>query len=309
MQPEWVMAKVRFLSGALLSVMLLSVFPMLVSGSDISAAANNTRVTMLDCAGLPCVTVQITAGHSVKLLFDSGDAVSVLDTRRAKALHLPLVPYRSRTGQLVPGVFLAQVSGVRLGSIVLPPTRFAVMDLAQNGSPPCDGMLSYVALMDRTVTLDYAHHLITVSDPGAQVTAPGDAGVLTYPTFGKKGPHIVATTGFEVNGEPVTVQVDTLYSGTLLIYPTSVSKLGLDAQAASVRRRRFPFTDGGVDMIEGKALKESFAAKSLLTNAPLYFATPQVHLPDGMFDGTVGAQLFTGHSMTFDFHANRFWIT
>lgn len=309
MRSEWVMAKVRFLARALVPAMLLPVFPMLVSAGGVAAAANNTRVTMLDCAGLPCVTVQITAGHSIKLLFDSGDAVSVLDTRRAKALHLPLAPYRSRAGKLVPGIYQAQANGMRLGGILLPPTKLAVMDLAQDGAPPCDGMLSYVTLMNRAVTLDYSHHLITVSDPGAQVAAPGDAGVLTYPTFGKKGPHIVATTGFEVNGEPVTVQVDTLYAGTLLIYPTSVVKLGLEAQAASVRRRRFPFTDGGVEMIEGRALKESFAAKSLLTNAPLYFATSQVHLPDGMFDGTVGAQLFTGHSVTFDFHANRFWIT
>jgi hypothetical protein len=53
----------------------------------------------------------------------------------------------------------------------------------------------------------------------------------------------------------------------------------------------------------------SFVGKDLASDAPLYFATPQVHLPDGMFDGTVGVELFTGHSVTFDFHANRFWIS
>ena len=44
----------------------------------------------------------------------------------------------------------------------------------------------------------------------------------------------------------------------------------------------------------------------LLANAPLYFATPKVHAPDGMFDGTVGAALFAGHVVIFDFRANRF---
>lgn len=48
------------------------------------------------------------------------------------------------------------------------------------------------------------------------------------------------------------------------------------------------------------------ARKCCLANAPLYFATPKVHAPDGMFDGTVGAGLFAGHVLTFDFHANRF---
>lgn len=294
-------AKARFFAGALILAVLLS-----ICGG--AAARDNTQVAMLDCEGLPCVTVQLSATHSVKLLFDSGNAVSILDIRRAKALGLPLAPYRSRSGQLVPGVFLAQVSGARLGTVVLPPMRIAVMELSQAGMPPSDGSLSYVVFRNRTVTLDYTRRLITVADPGAQVAAPPGAGLLTYPTFGTKGPHIVATTGFEVDGRAITVQVDTLYTGTLLIYPTSVAKLGLDSQSASTQRRRFPFTDGGVDMIEGNALRESFAGRTLLTNAPLYFATPQVHLPDGMFDGTVGAQLFTGHTLTFDFHANRFWI-
>lgn len=302
MRPELVTVRAPFWVTTLLPAMLMS-------GGGVASAANSTQVAMLDCGGLPCVTVQLAAGHALKLLVDSGNAVSMLDSSEAKALRLPLVPYKSRTGQVVPGVFLTQISGVRLGGMVLPPTRFAVMDLGQAGAPQCDGFLSYVAFKDRAVTLDYAHHLITVSGLGAQVTAPRDAGVLTYPTFGRKGPHIVATTGFEVNREPVTVQVDTLYSGTLLIYPTSVAKLGLAAQAASTQRRRFPFTDGGVDMIEGRARKESFAARDILSNAPLYFATPQVHAPDGMFDGTVGSQLFAGHSVTFDFHADRFWIS
>lgn len=294
-------ARARRFAAALMPAMLLWVV-------GTAAAKDNTRVAMLDCEGLPCVTVQLSATHSVKLLFDSGNAVSILDIRRAQALGLPLAPYRNRSGQLVPGVFLAQVRGAKLGGITLPLMRIAVMGLSQAGMPPSDGSLSYVVFKDRAVTLDYVHRLITVADPGAPAATPGDSGLLTYPTFGAKGPPIVATTGFEVDGRAITVQVDTLYTGTLLIYPTSVAKLGLDSQSASVQRRRFPFTDGGVDMIEGKALKESFAGKDLLTNGPLYFATPKVHAPDGMFDGTVGARLFAGHRVTFDFHANRFWI-
>jgi hypothetical protein len=94
----------------------------------------------------------------------------------------------------------------------------------------------------------------------------------------------------------------------MLIYPTAIDKLALGGQAAAAKTRRFPFTDGGVDMIEGKADTEAFGDKLLLSAAPLYFATPAVHLPDGMFDGTVGAELFAGHALTLDFHADRVWI-
>jgi hypothetical protein len=62
-------------------------------------------------------------------------------------------------------------------------------------------------------------------------------------------------------------------------------------------------------MKESTASKESFENQLLRKNATLYFATPKVHLPDGMFDGTVGNELFLGHVLTLDFHANRFWMS
>jgi hypothetical protein len=132
---------------------------------------------------------------------------------------------------------------------------------------------------------------------------------LSYPTFGSQGPPIVASSGFSVNGIAVTVQVDTLYSGTMLIYPTAVAKAGLAQQSLSKHLRKFPFTDGGVDMAEATVDKEAFGARELLTHAPVYFVTPQVHLPDGLFDGTVGVGLFKDRVVTFDFRANRLQIS
>jgi hypothetical protein len=104
------------------------------------------------------------------------------------------------------------------------------------------------------------------------------------------------------------VQVDTLYSGTLLIYATSIEKLHLEPQAVSKDLQHFPYTDGGVDMLESKGREESFGTLNLLRDAPLYFPTPKVHQPDGLFDGTVGAALLAGHEVTFDFVANAFWV-
>lgn len=277
-----------------------------------AAASAEAGAEMLDCGGFACMSLDLGAGKSIKVLFDSGNVRSILDLRVARALGLALGPY-TRDGKVVPDRYTAEITNAMLGETLLPPLKFVVVDLqkfvAQGQIPPAQGLLSYTALKDRVLTLDYGHHHVTVSDT-ASVKAPAkNSGVLTYPTFGQDGPAIVATTGFQVNGQPITVQVDTLYGGTLLIYPTSVEKLGLTPQASSSKTRKFPFTDGGVDMIQGQASKVSFVGKDLASDAPLYFATPQVHLPDGMFDGTVGVELFTGHSVTFDFHANRFWIS
>ena len=281
-----------------------------LGGSIATATAAETQ--MLDCGGFACLSLELGAGKSLKVLFDSGNARSILDIGEAKALGLTLEPY-TRDGKVVPGRFSTEISNATVGDTKLPPLKFVVIDLQkfvdQGQMPPAQGTLAYTAIKDRMLTLDYRRHRISISAPDAAPGKTGKFGVLTYPTFGQDGPAIVATTGFQVNGQPITVQVDTLYSGTLLIYPTSVDKLGLKAQAGSTKTHRFPITDGGVDMIEGTAGKESFQGRDLLSNAPLYFATPQVHLPDGLFDGTVGVGLFEGHSVTFDFRANQFWIS
>ena len=275
------------------------------------APAADAGAAMLDCGDFACIPLDLGAGKSIKVLFDSGNVRSILDLAAARALGLALGPY-TRDGKVVPGRYTTEVAHARVGKTPLPPVKFVVVDLqrlvTQSQMPPADGVLSYTALKDRVLTLDYGRHRVTVSDSASAKIPAKNFGVLTYPTFGQNGPAIVATTGFQVNGQPITVQVDTLFGGTLLIYPTSVAKLGLTTQARSSKTRRFPFTDGGVDMVEGKASRESFGDTDLLKDAPVYFATPQVHLPDGKFDGTVGVELFIGHSVNFDFHANRFWI-
>ena len=61
-------------------------------------------------------------------------------------------------------------------------------------------------------------------------------------------------------------------------------------------------------MFRAAAKELGFGPKTLATKVPLYFAGPKVHLPDGLFDGTVGADLLTPHKVTFDFHDNKFWL-
>jgi len=279
-------------------------------GSALSAGAK--EVPLADCSGLPCARFDLGQGRSATLLIDTGNAHGVLDLDNAKALGLALTPYVSRSGKTIPNVFTATLSEVTLGGQSLGETELLVTDLKKNIDggqlPKTDGTISYTSFKDRVVTLDYRRHSLSVSEAGATMPAPAASGALTYPTFGEKGPPIVVASGFSVNGKPVSVQIDTLYSGTMLIYSAAVGKLGLGGEEAATATRRFPFTDGGVDMIEGKAGQEGFAGKTLLSSAALYFPTPDVHQPDGLFDGTVGAELFAKHSLTLDFHANKVWM-
>ncbi len=274
--------------------------------------ASAAEVAMGSCSGLPCASFDLGGGKSATMMIDTGNAHPMLDLARAKALGLDLQPYVSRSGQTVPDVYRATLPDLRLGGESLGKAELIVADFKKSidgGTfPACDGTVSYVNFKDRVVTLDYRRHRLSVSAPGTAVAAPAGSGALTYPTFGAKGPPIVVADHFSVDGKPVSVQIDTLYSGTMLIYGTAVDRLALSDEAGSVKKRRFPYTDGGVDMVEGHAAQEGFAGEVLLSAAPLYFATPEVHQPDGLFDGTVGAELFAGHKLTLDFHADKVWL-
>jgi hypothetical protein len=284
-----------------------------ISVSSMAQMPALKSVPMLDCSGLPCVDITTANGKHLKMLVDTGNASSLLDLTKARELGLDVKPLMGPDGKPYPDYLSAKIEGASLGEANLGDLKMLVVklqpEIQKGGLPSADGLLSYRVFKDRILKLDYKAKQVSVSDVlTADVPCPGFCGTITHPTFGKQGPPIVVATGFQINGEPLNVQIDTLYTGTMLIYPTSVEKFGLTAQQSSTKTRLFPFTDGGVEMIEGIALKESFGTNDLKENATLYFATPKVHTPDGMFDGTVGHELLTGHIVTLDFHTHHFWM-
>jgi hypothetical protein len=269
--------------------------------------------TMLDCSGLPCVDVALASGKHLKMLIDTGDVSSVLDAKMAKELGIAVLPVKDADGKDVPGYARAALRGAKLGDAELGEVKVLVMDLsvmeAKDQIPKADGSLAYTAFKDRLLEMDYVGRRVRFSEVLSEdMACPGKCGVLTTPTFGKKGPPILVATGFSVNGKEITAQIDSLFSGTMLIYPTSVEKLGLSAEAKSTKKEMFKYTDGGVDMMRASAVSEGFEGRVLAKDAVLYFAGPEVHLPDGMFDGTVGHALLEHSVVMMDFKGMRVWL-
>jgi hypothetical protein len=65
----------------------------------------------------------------------------------------------------------------------------------------------------------------------------------------------------------------------------------------------FPLTDGGAAMRVADAQEEGFEGITLAKEgAKVYFPTEAVHEPDGLFDATVGLELFRDAVLTLDFH-------
>jgi hypothetical protein len=296
----------RFLSAWFASALFLATFGF-AQTPELRGSA------MLDCSGLPCVDAVLANGKHLRMLIDTGDQASIVDTDVAKQLGLETTPVNGKDGKPVAGYARATLTGVKIGDGQLGDVKVLVLDIAKHikrdRMPACDGSITYAAFKDRLLQLNYVKRQVRFSEPLArEVACTEKCGDLTLPTFGKQGPPIVLATGFAVNQKPITAQIDTLFSGTLLVYPTSVEKLGLQTEAQSQKMHFFPYTDDGVDMMEASAKTESFGGHTLANDAPLYFAGPEVHLPDGMFDATVGHALFLNTVLTLDFHDMKVWM-
>jgi hypothetical protein len=267
-------------------------------------------VPLLDCGGIPCIEVRIGEGKPLRMGLDTGDIASVLDKDVAEAAGLKAT--QPMPAGAPAGMFKTEIPSVHVGVVTLRDVRALGLPLsemiAQKQMPDVAGTLAYTAFKDRMVQIDFVAHKVRISEV---LTAPapcsGACDKFSLITFGKKGPPIMVAEGFEINGKSVSAQIDTMFTGTMLIYSASIDKLGLAELAKTEKTEHFAFTDGGVEMKVAPTEKESFHGLALGVSSPVvYFPTPDVHEPDGLFDATVGLALFYGTVLTMDFRDMTF---
>lgn len=264
------------------------------------------EVPLLDCDGVPCFEARTPDGKSWKLGIDTGNENSVISAQAAQAAGLK--PTKPIPKNWPAEMFFTAVPALKIGDATFRDVSMLAMnfseDVEKGTMPHVDGTLAYTAFKDRYLQLDFAGRVLRISEP---LTEMADCGKLcdkiSLIHFGKQGPPIVVARGFEINGKSVTAQVDTMYTGSLLVYTASIEKLGLGEAATTTETRKFLLTDGGVDMKVALAERESFHGLALGgAHAKVYFPAKGVHEPDGLFDATVGLELFQNMIVTFDLH-------
>lgn len=282
------------------------------------------EVHLFDCSGIPCVdmTVGTTAGETrtLRLLIDTSGPNAYLDSRVAALMNLDVKPMAGADGKPIEEIQQTVAPGAKLGDLPMGDFPFLVLNLNDAGNAsltsrktpalPGDGALTFGSFKNRIVQLDFRSHVMRISEPlTTPQTVPANSADLIVKHFGKYGPVTIVTPGFSVNGQPIEAQIDTLFTGTILIYPESVKKLNLVKLSKSRKKEDFPFW-GGVKLVRGDAETESFGNLELLQNAPIYFTTPEAstHTPEGQFDATVGIALLTGTLTTLDFVDRKIWL-
>lgn len=277
------------------------------------------EVPLLDCGGLPCVEMSTPAGKTLKLVIDTAEPNSFLDLKPAQALSASLKPMKSENDADISQVQQTTVAGAQLGDLPMGDFPFMVLDNAPDANAPkgktippfpADGALGFRGLNNRIVKLDYAHHIVRISEPlDAAQPCPQACTELVVKHFGGYGPVTLTTTGFSVNGQPLNVQLDTQFTGTMLIYPDFVKKLGLKKLAKSKHKEFFPFVQGGLSLAQAEGATEAWQTTQLGPSTPVYFFdSDDAHTNPVNFDATVGSGLFAQSVAVFDFKGKHFWV-
>ena len=273
------------------------------------------EIPLLDCSGLPCVELATASGKTLKLLIDLGSVNAYLDSKAAQNAGLPLQELKGGNA----AVQETTVAGARLGDLPLGDFPFMVLDtspeLAAPGSKkslplPADGALAFGAFQNRLLQLDFTKRVIRVSEPeNESADCPHVCGDLIRQRMGQYGPATLTATGFEVNGQPVTAQIDTLFTGTMLIYPRSVERLGLKKASKTKSKDEFPYIQSGLKLGHSDGFALSFRGTALMPDGPLYFWSAKEEAPPSVtFDATVGTALLSRGIVTFEFKGMHFWI-
>jgi len=283
-------------------------FLILSATESVSAAPAEVTLGFTPCGGMICIPVTLADGRRHVLLLDTGNVNSWLMADTARGLGLKLEPLE-HDGKVVSGIFRLGTQPVSLEGRTLSGGFLAISREEAGELPPeVEGALAYTLFRDKVLQVDYPHLTVRMLEPQDQGAATAGS-ELKLVTFGKEGPPIVVGGGFSVNGRVVDAQIDTCYTGTLLLYDRAIGGLGLEGVAAHARPKYFPYTDGGVNMNEATLQSVAFGPYVLLhPPARIYFpgtGRNPVHQPDGLFEATVGNALFAHSVVTLDFHAMK----
>lgn len=275
------------------------------------------EVPLLDCSGLPCLEMSTASGKTLRLLIDTAEANAYLDLKAAQALGANLQGLKTDANADVSQVQQTVVAGAKIGDLPMGDFPFMVLDTApqattSNEKPapiPADGALTFRSFQQRVLKIDYAHHVVHLSEPlDTAPPCPQTCTDLIAKHIGEYGPVTLTTSGFSVNGQPINVQLDTLFTGTMVIYPDAVQKLDLKKLAKAKHKEMFPYFQGGMKLAQAEAATEGYQSNQFGPDLPLYFFTADERPTNVSYDATVGSGLLNRATAVFDFKGMKFWL-
>lgn len=226
-----------------------------IGGEDINARKVASRMT---------ISVDINGAGPYRFVVDSGADSSVVGTRVARSLALPLgtpVTVNGMTGSSrVPRVL---VDELRLGAVRIPNLELPVLEERDLGG---DGMLGIDALAEERLMMDFDKRLITVED--ASKPAPRMDGEIVVTARRRRGQLIL--TQARANGRPVEAVIDT--GSEITIGNLALRNQIIRGRSARIETIEVTGVTGVTVPLEIARVSEIRLGSVILRNVPIAFA-------------------------------------
>jgi hypothetical protein len=249
-------------------------------------------------AAVPVVRARIGT-HELVLAIDTGDGVSTLSPQAADALGLARtpVPGGAAAGATLHGVELA---GTTLRDHAVVVSDAAVAELRGFAGFAVDGSLGYEAFKDRVVTIDYPAGRLTFPE----VMPDGEITPITWLKYHDRSPQLVTFDGLNVDGFPVTAQLDTMMSKNAILFTTKLPDLAIDAELRAPNYRYEEAT-----LRPGRVGSLRLGVTLLAAHPIVYAADATAHVPTTAIAAVVGDALFAKRAVTLDFPGSTLIVT
>ncbi len=175
--------------------------------------------------------VKVNDHSAVAMLLDTGTDPSVIDLGFARSVGIPVGSSQGAGqggGAGATETYDCPIPKMQIGQWRLKDVPATAMSLKRfHGFPePILGVIGYSVLNGHVIVIDYAHHRI---DFRRSSTYAHPLGSVDIPFTLQDGE--VVLQNIRVNGSPVTGNLDTGSSGGISLPPSTIERLGLEAEA------------------------------------------------------------------------------
>ena len=258
-------------------------------------------------SGVILLDADLGGSHPRKLIFDTGNNVSVLDSVTAKELGLSPTPEPTPAAaasrpfkRLVPTVALGGQSFGSLEMYVAPLSQ----QVADDYGVHCEGTLGYGFFKDRIVQIDYPKRRFRIIAHAPMVATPGDATMISWRKYWSKSPDLVTVENLAVAGHPVCAQIDTFLAHSAILFFTKLPWLKSEPapEVAAINYEEAKLGAGRVP--GGLSLGEVHTDDA----TPVYLAGADAHVPETEIAAILGNEFFRQSVLTFDFPGSRLLV-